>query len=164
MLDYDRVDADGVLSRIPLSFAYASAWAAVLGYTQTADSDQRATYSGKPVSTRSTYYHPGITADHASVRVSGPHWRFTVYLVEEPIVGGASACVGMWGEPIDEDLCQRLMLSVRHLPYSSLVSEKIIEKSDFLDENPMYRGLPGVAAKHETPGQSATETARPRDW
>jgi hypothetical protein len=162
MLAHETVDADGVLTRTPLGFAYASAWAKILNYPLQVMSDQRVIYHRPD---HGKYYLTEIVADHTSVRVSASLWRFTLYFQTEPLKGGVSAHVGMFGEPIPEDLFQQMMLSVRELPYSAIGIDALIEKSDFLDLNPMYRGLPGVAArKSETPGQSATEATRPRDW
>jgi hypothetical protein len=163
MLEHDTVDADGVLTRVPLSFAYANAWASVLNYKLLAGSDQRLIFRGPQDVPHPHYYEAELTADTGSVRASSRAWRFTVYLMEDPFGGRASACVGMWGQPIDEDLFQDLMLSTSRLPYSALVAEKLIEKSDWLEHNPMYRGLPGVAAIG-TPSQSADDPPRPRDW
>jgi hypothetical protein len=166
MLEHETVDADGVLTRVPLPFAYAQAWARVLDYHLVAMEPRSAFYAPAQATRAKKYYVPQIDAGTTYLKVRTPVSTFAVYFHEEPVRGGMSCALGMWGEALPEDGLEQMMLAVRHLPYSAQVIEKLIEKSDWLDANPMYRGLPGVAGRKETPGQSADEepAARPLDW
>lgn len=160
---HERADTDGVLLREPITFVYAARWAAKLSYTLLSMSDQRAYYAGPRLSTRKRnaagyYYEQEIEAQPISIRLATYHSTFTLYFRTDPFTRDVSCSVGMWGEPLPEDLFQRLLLAVRDLPYSAQASEKLIEKSDWLDLNPMYRGLPGIAGRRDqTPGMSANE-------
>lgn len=166
MLECETIDADGVLTRVPLTFSYAERWARVLGYPLVAMSDATVLYCPPHAATLKRYYIPQIDAGTTYLKVRTPVSTFALYFHEEPARGGVSCALGMWGESFNEDTLQAMMLAVTDLPYSAQAIEKLIEKSDWLDLNPMYRGLPGVAGRRETPGQSADDapSARPMDW
>lgn len=165
MLEHESVDADGVLSRTPLSHAYAGRWAKVLEYPLLAMSDVVARY-GFTKQPKDAYYTPGIEAGCTFLKVRSARSSFALYLTPEPLSGRFDCSVGMWGEPFSEDQFQALLLSVRDLPYSVQVVEKLIEKSDWLDLNPMYRGLPGVAGRHLSVDQLEAGGAveKPANW
>jgi len=165
MLEHDTVDADGVLTRVPISFAYAERWAKILDYTLVYMSPRESVYAS-PHAKGKSYYYPRIEAHPTHLKLSTATSRFTLYFHDEPIKHGVTCSVGMWGEPLPETTFQALLLSVRDLPYSAQAIAKLIEKSDWLDLNPIYRGLPGVAGQKSTPAQSADESpaTRPLDW
>lgn len=168
MLDYETVDDDGVLTRVPLPHAYAARWAKSLQYRLLGASDQDAYYLGKRrVKSRpGNYYDAGIEAHPTDLKVSTNASTFTLYFQTEPLSGDVSCVVGMWGDPFPEDGLEQLMLDVRDLPYSSRAIEKLIEKSDWLDANPMYRGLPGVSGKHLSVDtlEAGGATSKPANW
>lgn len=165
MLEFDSVDADGVLSRVPLPHAYAERWAKILKHKLFGMNGHDAYYMGEKRKS-GQYYDARIEAHSTYITVRTNDNAFAVYFHVEPLKGGVSFSAGMFGEPIPEDLFQELLMAVRDLSYSAQVAEKLIEKSDWLDLNPMFRGLPGVAGRHLSVDQleAGGGQGKPANW
>lgn len=166
MLEHESVDDDGVLTRVPLSFAYAARWATAMEYRLVAMGDSRALYAPRGALSHTGYYTPIIEAERTYVKVRTAVSTFSLYFTDSVLDHPVTCEVGMWGESFPEDLFQQLLLTVRDLPYSPQAIAKLIEKSDWLDLNPMYRGLPGVAGRHLSVDQLEAGGAveKPADW
>jgi len=81
-------------------------------------------------------YDPCVTASNVDVAVKQSHSMFRLYLLDESHIH-----CRMYGEPFKDDWLFGLIEAIRPLPYSAAAGKALIDKCDWLDDNPMYRGL-----------------------
>lgn len=155
----------GVGELIPLSHVYGQAFAYELGYEPVRPD----IYSPKPVPAprKGRQFVPAVYALTVNVKLYTWDQMLDLYLDSEPLLGTPMIHCRMAGQRWhDEDLfglCQ----SVKDLPHGLEVGRILLDKAEWLDANPEYRGLPGVAKRHEDKRADrhyVEPPKRPRDW
>ena len=145
---------------------YASVFAAHLGYVHRFGHvyDDRRQLSGPE---RGHRYARAVYGFPVNVKVFLPQQMFDLYLDADVLSGEPRIHCRMEGERWSDDDLFGLCQSVNGLPHGLEAAQVLIDKAAWLDENPEYRGLPGLAKRHDDKraDRSYVEPPkRPRDW
>jgi len=76
-----------------------------------------------------------VSTGDAAFTVQGDTGWLLVYLSDETHIH--CRMQGQWPQSALEELC----VTWKHLPYSLLVTAAVLEKADWLEDNPGYRGV-----------------------
>ena len=132
MLYYER---DG--TRSPLARVYGQTIALGLDYSNEAHDNQgRVQWTPLGSNWSRGFYAPQVQATDTEFAVYTADSMFRVYLLDEHHIH-----CRMLGAEWDEGALHRIYEMVRTLPYSAKVVSAIIDRADWLDANPGYRGL-----------------------
>lgn len=132
---------------LPLAPIYAAAFARELGYKHTFGHSYEPPGTPRPVKGRR--YVPAIMGFPVNVKVYTWHQMFDLYLDSEPMFGTPMIHCHMEGEPWGDDDLFGLCQVVKELPYGLQAGQVLIDEASWLDENPEFRGIPGVMRAHD---------------
>lgn len=140
----------------PLAPAYAEALATHVGYGPKVQlAECRFLWNG-PAAKKGGAYFPHITTGKVEFRYYTSSATFSLYLLDE---GTDAITCRMLGEPFSDDDLLSIIGCWSALPYSVRVGKALLDQADWLDDHPMYRGIPVKQSKTKRYAPGTLETA-----
>lgn len=170
MLTEEQIDqGTGEITRRPLAPLYAATLAGALNWRCIYDDGARRSYA--PADTtdkiaKGDYYAPRLNGNPVDFKLYLTKTLLHIFFMDEPTSGDARISALMLGDGLREEDLELILSAITPLPYGTAVAGAIIDKADWLDENPMYRGLPRIAQRGLSVDQLEVgkQVEKPENW